>query len=58
MKFLILEPSLLPILIPLVPKYSPQDIYRNHNLGNLILKFIYASLMEKPFDIVNMSNNF
>ena len=25
MKFLIVEPSLLPILIPLAPKYSPQD---------------------------------
>ena len=25
MKFLIVEPSPLPILIPLVPKYSPQD---------------------------------
>ena len=25
MKFLIVEPSALPILIPLGPKYSPQD---------------------------------
>ena len=25
MKFLIVEPSPLPILIPLGPKYSPQD---------------------------------
>ena len=27
MKFLIVEPSPLPIVIPLGPKYSPQDIY-------------------------------
>ena len=26
MKFLIVEPSPLPILIPLGPKYSPQDL--------------------------------
>ena len=29
MKFLIVEPSPLPILIPLGPKYSPQDSFPN-----------------------------
>ena len=27
--FLIVEPSTLPILIPLAPKYSPQDLFSN-----------------------------
>ena len=31
MKFLIVEPSPLPILIPLGPKYSPQDpVFKNN----------------------------
>ena len=30
MKFLIMEPSLFPILLPFVPKYSPQDPVFEH----------------------------
>ena len=43
MKFLIVEPSPLPILIPLGPKYSPQDPVFNAIGQKLCLK-VYKSI--------------
>ena len=40
MKFLIVEPSLLPILIRLGPKYSPGDPVNNNNNNNNIIIII------------------
>ena len=37
MKFLIVEPSPLPILVPLGSKYSPQDPRINININKLIM---------------------
>ena len=39
MKFLIVEPSPLPTLIPLEPKYSPVEIYKNAAKTEILLDY-------------------
>ena len=59
MKFLIVEPSPLSILIPLGPKYSPQDPVLkyefNHNTTN---KFKFKELSIKNKDVKNCPKTF
>ena len=54
MKFLIVEPSPLPMLILLRPKYSPQDPFSNA----LITVFIYFILTFKLFERIEEENDY
>ena len=49
MKFLIVEPSLLPILITVGPKYSPQDPVSNYGLLQLHYKMWLSPIITDSF---------
>ena len=59
MKLLIVEPSPLPILIPLGPKYSPQDpVFKYSYVENGAVKSYWTSIIQTLFHMiaVNVSN--
>ena len=59
MKFLIVEPSPLPIFIPLGPKYSPQDPVKTYiiNILGILLRhqLIYIKIYKFNNHMINLS---